>query len=574
MDKPRRLPRWRLALVAAAASLVLLNALVGLLLTGSRSVAVHSVLRGRIIGQPYAFAHELLRQGTIAGQPPAEAPVNESVAVVIVGAGIAGLVAAWALRRRGVRSVVVLELEEQAGGNARWGEDGPGGLRYPWGAHYVPVPSRRARNVRSFLQELGLLRRRAEPTMARPRTETDAFGRWSSEPVTVESEAESEADLHAEVAEGVPTCQSPTERLYYPGGSGGGGSDGGGGGGNDGGDGGGGGSGGGGGGGGYWRDGLDGVAPIEVMSTEDREQLRRFRSLVASEAQRTTADGRPPFTLPLAECSRDESARRLDAISMATWLDRHGLHSEPLRWFVEYATRDDYGASLNATSAWAALHYFASRDSEERFEFPEGNGQIVRRLLQELSAEEQRPQFPTSSSGAGSSSSGAGDVEGWLRTGTLVYTIEPTAPARACKCSSRRSPLLIRCPGLLHRAHSRRRRRGRPRALRAAAEAAPGARSSAPDTARDRGPPQRSSGADAARTPGDLRSPALHRRAHHPRLACDVASRVHVSAVVGACGPWPRTPAAFGLLHVACCMWPVACGLWPVATPTRARMLC
>ncbi|KOO35139.1 NAD -binding rossmann-like domain protein [Chrysochromulina tobinii] len=163
------------------------------------------------------------------------------------------------------------------------------------------------------------------------------------------------------------------------------------------------------------------------MSTEDREQLRRFRSLVASEAHRTTADGRPPFTLPLAECSRDESARRLDAISMATWLDRHGLHSEPLRWFVEYATRDDYGASLNATSAWAALHYFASRDSEERFEFPEGNGQIVYRLLQELSAEEQRPQFPTSSSGAGSSSSGAGEVEGWLRTGALVYSIEPTA---------------------------------------------------------------------------------------------------------------------------------------------------
>jgi hypothetical protein len=148
----------------------------------------------------------------------------------------------------------------------------------------------------------------------------------------------------------------------------------------------------------------------------------------------------------LAECSRDESARRLDAISMATWLDRHGLHSEPLRWFVEYATRDDYGASLNATSAWAALHYFASRDSEERFEFPEGNGQIVYRLLQELSAEEQRPQFPTSSSGAGSSSSGAGEVEGWLRTGTLVYSIEPTAPARACKCSSRRSPLPNQVP--------------------------------------------------------------------------------------------------------------------------------
>ena len=179
--------------------------------------------------------------------------------------------------------------------------------------------------------------------------------------------------------------------------------------------------------------------------------------------------------MPLAECSRDEAARRLDAEPLPRWLERHGLTAAPLKWFIEcarvanltltsnptsnpnpnhnpnhnpnptsnpnhnpnpsssrrarlgahvfnapvatraksgarrappasrpwlslaepqcalaavlsrplssvvrYGMRDDYGTALNATSAWAALHYFAARDAEERFEWPEGNGHIVR----------------------------------------------------------------------------------------------------------------------------------------------------------------------------------------------------
>ena len=39
---------------------------------------------------------------------------------------------------------------------------------------------------------------------------------------------------------------------------------------------------------------------------------------------------------------------------MADWLGERGLTSERLRWFVEYACRDDYGSRLEQTSAWAA----------------------------------------------------------------------------------------------------------------------------------------------------------------------------------------------------------------------------
>jgi glycine/D-amino acid oxidase-like deaminating enzyme len=62
------------------------------------------------------------------------------VPVVIVGGGIAGLSAAWQLERGGFRDYVLLEMEREAGGNSRGGENAVS--RYPWAAHYVPVPGR------------------------------------------------------------------------------------------------------------------------------------------------------------------------------------------------------------------------------------------------------------------------------------------------------------------------------------------------------------------------------------------------------------------------------------------------
>src|SRR5207249_2266143 len=60
-----------------------------------------------------------------------------------------------------------------------------------------------------------------------------------------------------------------------------------------------------------------------------------------------------------------------------------GFTSPVVRWYVDYACRDDYGALLSDASAWAGVHYFASREPEERgpLTWPEGNGWIVRQLL-------------------------------------------------------------------------------------------------------------------------------------------------------------------------------------------------
>lgn len=75
--------------------------------------------------------------------------------LVIVGGGIAGLSAAWRLKKLGFDEFVILELEDRAGGNSRWGEHE--GRRYPWGAHYVPLPDRRIPLVAELFEDLGIL---------------------------------------------------------------------------------------------------------------------------------------------------------------------------------------------------------------------------------------------------------------------------------------------------------------------------------------------------------------------------------------------------------------------------------
>lgn len=80
---------------------------------------------------------------------------RERVGVAIVGAGMAGLSAAWRLAKRGYRDFVVLEMEAQPGGVSRWGENEVSA--FPWAAHYVPVPGPKLLLIRELLEDLGAL---------------------------------------------------------------------------------------------------------------------------------------------------------------------------------------------------------------------------------------------------------------------------------------------------------------------------------------------------------------------------------------------------------------------------------
>lgn len=104
---------------------------------------------GSIVGPSYDLGHRLLK-----GDFPQ--PTRERrVPVVIVGGGISGLSAGWKLSRAGFQDFEILELEPEVGGVSRAGENpiSP----YPWGAHYVPLPTAESRAVKELLEELGVI---------------------------------------------------------------------------------------------------------------------------------------------------------------------------------------------------------------------------------------------------------------------------------------------------------------------------------------------------------------------------------------------------------------------------------
>jgi monoamine oxidase len=113
---------------------------------------------GEFLGSDPARAHRLRDGGLPA---PTE---TRRVPVLIVGAGIGGLSAAWQLDRSGLRDYQLLELEAQPGGNARAGQNAVSA--YPLGAHYLPLPPTEAITVRELLADLGALA--GDPQAARP----------------------------------------------------------------------------------------------------------------------------------------------------------------------------------------------------------------------------------------------------------------------------------------------------------------------------------------------------------------------------------------------------------------------
>jgi phytoene dehydrogenase-like protein len=302
-------------------------------------------ITGSFVNESHALGHRL-RDGV-----PFAAPSETSrVGIAIVGGGIAGLSAAWRLQKHGVQDFVVLEMEGQAGGNARWGENAVSA--YPWAAHYVPVPGPRATLVRELFADLGVLETAGEP-------ETRAGGRGIGE--------WRERDL----------CHAPQERLFIHG---------------------------------RWQEGLE---PVVGPTARDRDQMRRFddrmaeyRASGAFAVPMADADARgsaPAGALPPAPARIRSGAAALDALdrlSMEAWLRQEGFDSPWLHWLVEYGCRDDYGARARDVSAWAGIHYYAAREQDDPgpLTWPEGNGWIVRRLLERLG--------------------------GHVRTGTIAYRLE------------------------------------------------------------------------------------------------------------------------------------------------------
>ena len=133
---------------------------------------------------------------------------------------------------------------------------------------------------------------------------------------------------------------------------------------------------------GAWHDGL--LPPADSGSTT-QTQYRRFAERIAG-AQRELG-----FAMPTQRAPWTAAHAALDAITFSQWLAREGLDDTRLRWYLDYCCRDDYGADAATVSAWAGLHYFASRhgfhapgdgDAERDavLTWPDGNAHLARQL--------------------------------------------------------------------------------------------------------------------------------------------------------------------------------------------------
>jgi glycine/D-amino acid oxidase-like deaminating enzyme len=268
------------------------TALVGMTAKADRRIA------GSFVNESFAAGHRIRDRAPVAASSR-----DVRIPLVIVGGGIAGLSAAWRLNKRGFRDFVLLEMNEQAGGNAQSGENEVSA--YPWAAHYVPVPGPEAIYVRELFEELGVLRE----------------GVWNERFL----------------------CFSPQERLYVYG---------------------------------KWQEGIE---PSIGLSRQDRDQFQKLEDRFA--AYRDSG----AFTIPM-ELGVRRSPPELDRHSFADLLRAWGIDSPMVLWYMNYCCRDDYGALAADTSAWAGVHYFSSREPEEKgpLTWPEGNGWITRQLLQRV----------------------------------------------------------------------------------------------------------------------------------------------------------------------------------------------
>jgi predicted NAD/FAD-binding protein len=266
--------------------------LIGLSLKSDRQIS------GSFVNESAQLGHQLRDRASFS--PPTK---TEKFPVVIVGGGIAGLSAAWRFRKRGFTDFVLLEMNDTAGGNARWGENEI--TAYPWAAHYIPIPGPKAIYVRELFQDLGVLQN----------------GVWNDRYL----------------------CFSPQERLFLFG---------------------------------RWQEGIE---PAIGLKPSDREQFKRLEEIFA--AYRKSGE----FTIPL-ELGRSQKSAALDKMSFADWLHQQNFDSPLVHWYMNYACRDDYGALAKDTSAWAGIHYFSSREQEEKgpLTWPEGNAWITRRLLERV----------------------------------------------------------------------------------------------------------------------------------------------------------------------------------------------
>ena len=130
----------------------------------------------------------------------------------------------------------------------------------------------------------------------------------------------------------------------------------------------------------------DGIYPQAGETDAEKGQFSRFRKRLEDFSALRDARGRRAFSVPTHLGSDDADFTALDRTTITEWLAREGFTSARIQWLVDYACRDDFGTRAGETSAWAGIHYWASRllgpgrDPQAVLTWPAGNGFLVGKL--------------------------------------------------------------------------------------------------------------------------------------------------------------------------------------------------
>ena len=151
---------------------------------------------------------------------------------------------------------------------------------------------------------------------------------------------------------------------------------------------------------GAWAEGL--LPPADAGSSTAAQYLRFAQAVrdLQRPAQGQQLGRARAFTLPSHRSTWTPELAALDQLTFGRWLLQQGFDDERLLWYLDYCCRDDYGAGIHTVSAWAGLHYFASRhgfhppgdsgaevsEREAVFTWPEGNAWLVQKLAAPLAS--------------------------------------------------------------------------------------------------------------------------------------------------------------------------------------------
>lgn len=135
---------------------------------------------------------------------------------------------------------------------------------------------------------------------------------------------------------------------------------------------------------GRWQEGLE---PNQGVSEFEKNEFLRFFELMESLKEKKGRDGLRAFTIPLSRSSQDSEFLKYDQMTMKEFLQENDFLGEHINWYVNYCCLDDYGAPLEKVSAWAGIHYFASRNgvgknltSSDVITWPEGNSWLTNKM--------------------------------------------------------------------------------------------------------------------------------------------------------------------------------------------------